>query len=77
MNEESRAGQESLYIVQVVPHPAGHLLDKLQSMIYNFIWSGTQSKKKVVKAEIAMQTQEKGELNVPDVRKFWDTLKAT
>ena len=24
-----------------------------------------------------MQTQEKGELNVPDVRKFWDTLKAT
>ena len=77
MNEESRAGQESLYMVQVVPHPASHLLDKLQSMIYNFKRSGTQSKKRVVKAEIAMQTQEKGELNVPDVRKFWDTLKAT
>ena len=64
------------HIVQVIPNPAGHLLDKLQSMISNFIWSGSQSKKKVVSAEIAMQPQEKGGLNVPDVRKFWDALKA-
>ena len=62
------------HIVQVIPNPAGHLLDKLQSMISNFIWSGSQSKKKVVSAEIAMQPQEKGGLNVPDVRKFWDAL---
>ena len=46
-------------------------------MISNFIWTGSQSKKKVVKAEIALQPQERGGLNVPDVRKFWDALKAT
>ena len=40
------------HIVQVIPHPEDQLLGKLQSMISNFIWTGSQSKKKVVKAEI-------------------------
>ena len=44
------------HIVQVIPHPADHLLDKLQTMVSNFIRTGSQNKKKVVKAEIAMQT---------------------
>ena len=62
-------------IVQVIPNPSPTSILNLQRIINRFIWKGNAQKKVVVSQAIAELPEKKGGLAIPNLQKFWDSLK--
>ena len=63
------------HLVQVIPNPSPTSILNLQRIINKFIWKGNAQKKVVVSHAIAELPEKKGGLAVPNLQKFWDSLK--
>ena len=72
---KSLALSKLTHVVQVIPNPATGKIKQLQKIINSFIWTGSHCKKTVVRGEISEQPMEQGGLAVPNVEKFWNSLK--
>ena len=72
---KSLALSKLTHVVQVIPNPRVEKIRQLQKLVNNFIWTGSHCKKVVVRGEISEQPMEQGGLAVPNVEKFWNSLK--
>ena len=63
------------HLVQVIPNPSPTSILNLQRIINKFIWKGNAQKKVVVSQAIAELPEKKGGLAIPNLQKFWDSLK--
>ena len=72
---KSLALSKLTHVVQVIPNPCAGKIKNLQKLINSFVWTGSHCKKVVVRGEISEQPMEQGGLAVPNISKFWNSLK--
>ena len=72
---KSLALSKLTHVVQVIPNPSAGKIKSLQKLVNNFVWTGSHCKKVVVRGEISEQPMEQGGLAVPNIEKFWNSLK--
>ena len=72
---KSLALSKLTHVVQVIPNPRSGKIKHLQKLVNQFVWTGSHCKKVVVRSELSEQPMEQGGLGVPNVEKFWKSLK--